>query len=192
MVSLSKGQSISLKKAEGGSLTRVIMGLGWDTKEQSSLFGLLKRKRAIDLDASCVVFNDQGVIIDTIWFRQLASKEGAIKHSGDNLSGEGAGDDEQINVDLTKLPSQAVALVFLVSSFSGESFNEVENAYCRLVDAITNQEVARYQLTGSGAHTAQIMAKLSRSGGEWSMTALGEKAQGQTFQDMLPTIRRVL
>jgi len=189
-VSLTKGQTVSLTKGDGGTLTRVRMGLGWDAVKKRGLFG--SRSQSIDLDASAVMYDAQKRPVDQVWFRQLVSKDGAVRHSGDNLTGEGEGDDESIAVDLTRLPAAVETIVFTINSFTGQSFSQIENAFCRLLDETTGQEIARYELTGSGPHTAQIMAKVSRAGGGWSMTAIGAIANGRTFQDLLPAIAPTL
>src|SRR3954451_21202346 len=113
-VSLSKGQSVSLEKKSGGSLTRVRMGLGWDAAEKKGLFGK-KRAQSIDLDASALLFNTQGQLVDQVWFRQLTSKDGSVQHTGDNRTGAGEGDDESIRVDLAKVPAEVATLVFTVN-----------------------------------------------------------------------------
>jgi len=193
MVSLSKGQSVSLEKRSGEALTRVIMGIGWDVKQKKGLFGsLFGGNDEIDLDASCLLFSSSGESMDAVWFRQLSSTDGSIVHTGDNRTGAGDGDDEQIIVDLPKVPAGVQTLVFTVNSFQGDTFDRIENAYCRLVDDTTNQEIARYDLTGSGPHTAQVMAKLSRTGSGWSMTAIGAITSGRTFHDMMPAIVRAI
>ncbi|MFE9959214.1 TerD family protein [Micromonospora sp. NPDC005299] len=185
-VSLSKGQKVSLAKAGGGTLTRVRMGLGWDAAPKKGLFGT--RKQTIDLDASCLLFSARGELVDQVWFRQLKSRDGAVRHTGDNLTGAGDGDDESIMVDLSRLSASVRTLIFTVNSFTGQDFSQIENAFCRLIDESTGQEVARYDLTGSGRHTAQIMAKLVREEQEWSMTAIGAPASGRTFRDLLPAM----
>jgi len=186
-VSLSKGQKVSLEKRGGGSLSRVRMGLGWDAAKKKGLFG--SRRQSIDLDASALLFDAAGSLVDQVWFRQLNSKDGSVHHTGDNLTGAGEGDDESIQVDLSRLPASVHALVFTVNSFTGQNFSQIENAYCRLLDETAGDaELARYDLTGSGSHTAQIMAKLSRDGAGWSMTALGIPASGRTFHDLLPAL----
>lgn len=185
-VSLSKGQKVSLSKSDGASLSRVRMGLGWDAIKKRGLFG--SRRQEIDLDASCLLFDAGGALVDQVWFRQLASKDGSVQHTGDNLTGAGEGDDESIKVDLSRVPGNIATLVFTVNSFTGQDFSQIENAFCRLIDETTSGEIARYDLTGSGSHTAQIMAKVSRDGTGWSMTALGTPASGRTFKDLLPAI----
>ncbi|WP_231496164.1 TerD family protein [Nocardioides sp. URHA0032] len=186
-VSLSKGQAVSLVKKGGATLTHVRMGLGWDAVKKRGLFGGLK-SQSIDLDASAVVYDARGNVLDQVWFQQLTSKDGAIEHSGDNLTGDGDGDDESIAVRLDRLPAQVHSIVFLVNSFTGQNFSQIENAFCRLVDEQTGDEIARYELTGSGPHTAQVMAKVARTGDGWAMTALGAIANGRTFKDLLPAI----
>jgi tellurium resistance protein TerZ len=177
-ISLVKGQKISLEKEAGKSLTKVVMGLGWDVAQKGG---------HIDLDASCVMFGADKSLIDTVWFRQLKSKDGSVVHTGDNLTGEGEGDDEQIIVNLDKVPANVATLVFTVNSFTGQNFGKVENAFCRIVDD-RGAEIARYELSCSGEQTAMIMAKVYRHGGEWKMHAIGQPASGRTFQDMMPLI----
>jgi tellurium resistance protein TerZ len=185
-VNLSKGQSVSLVKSGGGGLTQVRMGLGWDAVKKRGLFG--SRARAIDLDASALLFGADGALLDQVWFQQLTSKDGSVQHTGDNLTGAGEGDDESIRVHLDGVPAAVTSIVFTVNSFTGQDFSQIENAFCRLVDETTETEVARYDLSGSGRHTAQIMSKVSRTADGWAMTAIGATASGRTFHDLLPTI----
>jgi tellurium resistance protein TerZ len=190
-ITLSKGQRVPLNKHSGATLTRVRMGLGWDAVKKRGLFG--KRTQDIDLDASALLFDAEGRLVDQVWFQQLNSKDGSVHHTGDNLTGAGDGDDESIQVDLSRVPAEVQTLVFTVNSFTGQDFSQIENASCRLVDETSNDtEIARYNLTASGRHTAQIMAKLSRAGAGWSMTALGIPASGRTFHDLLPALARRL
>ncbi|WP_127781624.1 TerD family protein [Rhodococcus sp. X156] len=190
-VNLGKGQQVSLTKEGGGSLTKVRMGLGWDAMKKKGLLGRLK-EQSIDLDASCLMFDAQGKLLDQVWFNQLHSKDGAVQHTGDNLTGAGEGDDESIAVDLSALSPTVTTLVFVVNSFTGQNFSQIENAFCRLVDATTDTELARYELTGSGTHNAQVMAKLTRNPQGWTMTAIGAVANGRTFADLLPVVSTTL
>jgi tellurium resistance protein TerZ len=188
-VNLQKGQKISLEKEAGGSLNRVTMGLGWDVAKSKGFFGFGGGKsESVDLDASCVLFDEANRPVDVVWFRQLKSRDGSISHSGDNRTGAGEGDDEQIVVELNRVPENVRSLVFTVNSFTGQNFSSVENAYCRLLNASNNQEVARFNLSVQGPHTAQIMAKLYRHNGEWKMHAIGENGVGRTFDDLMPQI----
>jgi tellurium resistance protein TerZ len=182
-VSLNKGQKLSLEKSGGGSLTRVFLGLGWDAVAK----GLFRKKSIdVDLDASCLVFDGNGKLVDEVWFQQLRSKDGSITHTGDNLTGEGDGDDEVIYVDLPAVPAAVQTLVFTVSSFTGQNFSQVQNAVVRVVDAAQSQpvELARYELSDAGPHTAQIMAKLTREGSGWAVTAIGAPANGRHIRDL--------
>ncbi len=187
-VNLSKGQRISLSKEAGTTLTKIIMGLGWDAKKTKGFLGFGSKGQSIDLDASCLMFDEAKNLLDQVWFRQLQSKDGSIKHTGDNRTGDGDGDDEQILVNLSTIPAGVTSLVFIVNSFTGQSFDQIENAFCRLVDGANNKEVARYNLSCGGSHTAQLMARVYRKDGDWKMHAIGEPASGRTFHDMLPLV----
>ena len=185
-VTLQKGQKISLDKEAGSVLTKIVMGLGWDPVKKKGLFGFGGGQVEVDLDASCVLFGEQNQVLDTVWFRQLKSQDGSITHTGDNRSGAGDGDDEQIVVELARVPAGVKCLVFVVNSFTGQSFSQIDNATCRLLDGRNQNEVARYNLSCQGTHTAQIMAKVYRNGAEWKMHAIGENCSGRTFQDLIP------
>lgn len=191
-ISLAKGQKISLDKEAGGTLTQIVMGLGWDVAQKKGFLGKLSGPASVDLDASCVTFDESGQKVDEIWFSQLKSKDGSIVHTGDNLTGEGDGDDEQIIVDLSRVPASVKSLVFVVNSFTGQNFSQIENAFCRIVNGSNNQEIARYNLSSQGSHNAQIMAKVYRHGGEWKMHAIGEIATGRTFHDLMPAMKAAL
>ncbi|MFT7058484.1 MAG: tellurium resistance protein TerZ [Pseudorhodobacter sp.] len=186
-ISLSKGQTISLAKS-GGGITRLHLGLGWDpaVKKQGFLAKLLGGGGGgdIDLDASCIVYDSNKTAIDTIWFRQLKSTDGSIVHTGDNLTGAGDGDDEVIKVDVGAMNPAAAHLVFLVSSFRGQTFDEVDNAFCRILDDTNRSELCRYTLSEKGRHTGVVMGVLSRNGGGWDFKAVGAPADGRTAEDM--------
>ncbi|MES2886694.1 MAG: TerD family protein [Pseudomonadota bacterium] len=187
-VTLQKGQKISLDKEAGGTLTQIVMGLGWDPIKKKGLFGFGSSQPDVDLDASCVLFDEQNQVVDTVWFRQLTSRDGSIRHTGDNRTGEGDGDDEQILVNLAKVPANVKSLMFVVNSFTGQNFSQIDNATCRILNGQGNQEVARYNLSCQGAHSAQIMVKLYRHNGEWKVHAIGENCSGRTFQELMPFI----
>lgn len=194
MVSLSKNQSVSLTK-QSPSLSRVQFGLGWDAaKKKKGLFASLLGgggNDAIDLDASCVLIDQSGTPLDVVWFRQLESNCGSVVHSGDNLTGEGDGDDEVITVDLNRLPASVEYLAFTVNSFRGQTFNDVENAFCRVVDQ-SGKELARFELSEQGTHTGIIISSLRRNGGQWDFTAHGVAARGRIIDDMMPQIIEVV
>lgn len=184
-ISLSKNQTVSLAK-EAPSLTTLHIGLGWDPVKKRGFFSKLTGggNDSIDLDASVIVADANKRIIDEVWFRQLQSKDGSIKHSGDNLTGDGDGDDEYIRVDLTRLTKEAAHIVVTVNSFRGQTFNDVDNAFCRLVDEKTGKEICKYELREKGANTGFVMAAISRDGNGWSVKALGAPTNGRTVKDL--------
>ncbi|WP_301123040.1 TerD family protein [Mycolicibacterium fortuitum] len=189
-VNLSKGQRVSLKKDGGVALTQVRMGLGWDPIKQRGMFG--NRTPDIDLDASAVLFAD-GQLVDVCYYGQLASKDGSIRHTGDNLTGEGEGDDEVINVDLSRIPAYVTTVMFIVTSYKGHTFDQLSNAFCRLVDATTNAELARYTLQGANMrYTAMVMAKFFRAGNEWKLQAIGDGMQAKHPGEAAPQLARFL
>lgn len=194
-ISLTKGQKISLSKESAG-LSRIFMGLGWDVAnhKRGGIFGgvLGGASSDIDLDASCLVFDENNTLVDQIWFQRLTGMDGAIVHTGDNLTGAGEGDDEIIRVDLSRLSPQVKTLVFTVNSFRGQTFDVVKNAFCRVVDEVNKRELARFNLSEAGPHTGLIMAKIYRHNNEWKMHAIGEKTTGRTFHDMMPVIQSML
>lgn len=184
-ISLQKKQTISLSKDGGGSLRKVVLGLGWDAAKPTGFFGkLMGSTTDIDLDASCIIVDSKGKGSDLVWYRQLKSKCGKVQHSGDNRTGEGDGDDESIMVDLSNLSSDIQSLVFTVNSFTGQNFSSVANAYCRIVDADNGKELARLNLSDQGKHTGLIMAYLKRNGANWNFTAVGTVCRGRTAKDI--------
>ncbi|MGW4245222.1 TerD family protein [Nocardia sp. NPDC004722] len=189
-VNLSKGQRVTLRKEGGVALTRIRMGLGWDPAKQGGLFG--RRAVNIDLDAWVAMFSDRH-LVDVAYYGQLTSKDGSIRHFGDNLvGGGGVGDDEQISVDLTRVPRQVNTLLFIVTSYQGHTFEQVSNAYCRLVDDTTQAELARYALAGGMPFTAIAMAKVLRAGGEWRLEAIGEGFQAKHPGEAVPQLGRFI
>lgn len=196
-ISLSKNQSISLKKEDGSSLKKIFMGLSWSSGGKQGFFGkLFSAGSDIDLDSSVVCFDASGRVVDTVWFRQLTGLNGAIKHSGDDRSGgDGKSDNERINIDLTKVPSNVTSLVFTVNSFTGETFESIGSARCRLVDAETNTEKASIDLAASGKHKGVIMAKVYRVGSGWDIKSIAEIGNGsssQTIDSLMPQIKNHL
>ena len=180
-INLKKGQRISLKK-EAPGLTKVMCGLGWDVSESKGLFGLFKAND-FDLDASVLCLTNKDKLkskSDVVYYRNLEHSSGAITHQGDNLTGEGDGDDEQILVDLTRLPDDILKLVFVVNIYKArqrqQSFGQVKNAFVRLVNLNDNKEIARYSLLGDeyGGKTGMILAEVYRDQEEWKMEAVGK------------------
>jgi len=172
-VSLSKGGNVSLTK-EAPGLTAVTVGLGWDLRTTTGA--------EFDLDASAIVLNNDGKVYSDrhfVFFNNTSSPDGTVVHTGDNRTGEGAGDDEQINVNLAGLPADVTRITFPVSIYDavtrGQSFGQVRNAYIRVLNAAGGAEIARYDLSEDAAtETAMIFGELYRSGAEWKFRAIGQ------------------
>ncbi len=181
-VNLIKGQKINLEKPGGGQLSSVFMGLGWDPANGSD---------DVDLDASCICFDSAKNVADIIYFGNLSGANGSVVHSGDNLTGDGDGDDEIINVDLSKIPGNIDSLVFTINSFRGQTFNEIANCFARLVDKATKSELCIFKLAEKGSNTAVIMCRIYRYNGGWKMSALGNPASGQTARELVGIIQKM-
>ncbi|WP_353648768.1 TerD family protein [Nakamurella sp. A5-74] len=172
-VSLSKGGNVSLTK-EAPNLTAVLVGLGWDVRTTTGV--------DFDLDASALVLGeDKKVLSDKhfIFFNNLKSPDGSVEHTGDNLTGEGDGDDEAIKVDLQAAPAEISSIVFPVSIYEADarsqSFGQVRNAFIRVVDQANGTELARYDLSeDASTETAMVFGELYRSGVEWKFRAVGQ------------------
>ncbi|KQU30110.1 stress protein [Rhodococcus sp. Leaf233] len=193
-VSLSKGQKVTLRKDGGVALTVIRMGLGWDpvtTPKKGGLFGGGGRAANIDLDASAIMLADRNVN-DVVYYGQLNAKDGSITHKGDNLTGEGEGDDEVIVVDLTRVPQHVTGIVFTVTSYRGQTFEQVANAFCRLVDNTTNTELARFTLQGGMPFTGLVMAKVYRQGSEWKLQAIGDGIQAKHAGEAVKQLGRYM
>ncbi|GGV28663.1 chemical-damaging agent resistance protein C [Kitasatospora herbaricolor] len=172
-VSLAKGGNVSLTK-EAPGLTAVIVGLGWDVRSTTGA--------DFDLDASALLCNDAGRVVSDqhfVFFNNLRSPEGSVEHSGDNLTGGGDGDDEQIKVDLANVPANVTKVVFPVSIYDADArlqnFGQVRNAFIRIVNQANGSEVARYDLSeDASSETAMVFGELYRYGAEWKFRAIGQ------------------
>lgn len=176
-LSLAKGQKLSLTK-EAPSMTKCIVGLGWDARATAGA--------DFDLDASAFLLNAAGKCrsdADFIFYNQLKSVEGSVEHTGDNRSGQGAGDDEQIKVDLSKVPADVQKIAFTVTIDQYEArrqnFGQVNNAYVRVIDEATGKEVCRFDLSETySTETALVVCEIYRSGAEWKFNAVGQGYAG--------------
>ncbi len=172
-VSLSKGSNVSLSK-EAPGLTAVLVGLGWDARTTTGT--------DFDLDASAIMVKADGKAVSDlhfVFFNNKTSPEGSVEHTGDNLTGEGEGDDESIKVNLVIVPAEVDKIVFPVSIYEAESrsqsFGQVRNAFIRIVNQTGGTELARYDLTeDASTETAMLFGELYRSGGEWKFRAVGQ------------------
>ncbi|MFF9204532.1 TerD family protein [Streptomyces sp. NPDC014986] len=171
-VTLAKGGNVSLSKA-APNLTQVMVGLGWDARSTTGA--------PFDLDASALMCSGGRVMGDEyfVFYNQLKSPEGSVEHTGDNLTGEGDGDDESLLVDLSKVPAGCDKIVFPVSIHladeRGQAFGQVSNAFIRVVNQADGQELARYDLSeDASTETAMIFGELYRYHGEWKFRAVGQ------------------
>lgn len=182
-ISLEKGSKINLSKEVEG-LSNVILGLGWDiARPKRGLFGFGSASTPnIDCDASAFMLGSNGKLLNSrsvVYFGNLKSDCKSVIHTGDNLTGDGDGDDEQLIVDLNKVPSNVEEILFVVNIFSakskGQHFGMIENAFIRIVDNKTNEELAKFNLTENySGKTAMIFGSLKRTNGQWEFNAIGE------------------
>jgi tellurium resistance protein TerD len=176
-VSLSKGGNVSLSK-EAPGLTNILIGLGWDVRSTDGA--------AFDLDASCFLLNTDGKVRsdgDFIFYNNLKSSDGSVEHTGDNLTGEGDGDDEAVKVNLSQVPAEVAKIAVAVTIHDGEArrqnFGSVSNAFVRIVDSSNGTEITRYDLTeDSSTETAMIFGEVYRHGEEWKFRAVGQGFAG--------------
>ncbi|GAA4366618.1 TerD family protein [Paeniglutamicibacter cryotolerans] len=172
-LTLSKGGNLSLTKADPG-LRKALIGLGWDPRTTSG--------KAFDLDASALLISENGKVrsqADFIFYNQLVAADGSVTHLGDNRTGDGAGDDEQILIDLDLIAADVARVVIAVSIDQGEergqNFGQVRDAFCRVVNQETEQEVVRYDLSEDAAsETSMIFSEIYRHRGEWKFRAIGQ------------------
>lgn len=176
-LSLSKGGNVSLTKTDPG-LKKSIVGLGWDPRTTDG--------REFDLDASAFLLDASGKVrsdADFIFYNQKTSADGSVEHTGDNRSGVGEGDDEQIKIDLSRVPAGidkiAVTVTIHEGQERGQNFGQVSNAFIRVVNEETGREVIRFDLSeDSSTETAMIFGELYRNAGEWKFRAVGQGYQG--------------
>ncbi len=187
-VNLKKGEKISLKKNDGTGLKKVMVGLGWDEAQPaaSGWRAIFAAKPAdIDCDASVILCGENGKLYGSnikqacVYYGNLQHPSGAVTHQGDNLTGGGEGDDEQIMVDLSIMPPEVAKLVFVVNIYDAnvrrQHFGMIRNAFIRLVNTKNNTEICRYNLTDDySGSTGLIVGELFRSGNEWQFNAIGK------------------
>lgn len=202
-VNLVKGQKVNLVK-ESPSMRNVRVGLGWDEAEQKKgFFGSLFGAKAadIDCDASVILCGADGRLISStikeccVYFGNLQHPSGAIQHAGDNLTGGGEGDDEQIMIDLQRLPANVQKLVFVVNIYDanvrGQHFGMIRNAFIHITDTQTGKELCRYSLTDDfSGFTGLVVGELDRNGGQWEFTAVGRGVKEASRLDRLLALYR--
>lgn len=202
-VSLQKGQKISLTKVGSGGLKKVMVGLGWDEVQPQAkgFFSLFAAKPAdIDCDASAILCGANGKVVGTtkdsvVYFGNLRHSSGAIVHQGDNLTGAGAGDDEQIMVDLSMIPSNIEKIVFVVNIYDAnvrhQDFGMIRNAFIRIVDMNNRNEICKYNLSEDySGQTGLIVGEIYRHEGEWKFNAIGQGVANASRLDNLISLYR--
>ncbi len=204
-VSLKKGQGVNLRKSEY-DLSQVTIGLGWDVAQPSGVFKFLKSQEEYDLDAIAFLLDERGRVArrgseipgqqmlvggDIVFFNSMKHDSGCVWLTGDNRTGAGDGDDEQIIVRLESLPAQYARIVFVVQIYQGiqkgQNFGKVKNAFIRAVDR-GGREMCRFDLSGDksyAGHHSLLFAELSRQGGEWTFTAIGKPYEADSFVHIL-------
>lgn len=191
-VNLQKGQKVDLTKGNSG-LKRIMVGLGWDEAQQKgfSLFG--SRSKPIDCDASVFMINQEDGklkgVDDIVYFGNLSHKSTSVIHMGDNMTGDGDGDDEQILVDLKKVPANYNKIVFVVNIYQArerkQHFGLIKNAFIRVVDADNNKEILKYNLSENyDDMTAMIFGEIYLHEGEWKFNAIGQPTQDNSIKDL--------
>ncbi len=189
-ISLQKGQKVSLSKESGGGLKSVMVGLGWDeAPRKKKLFG--PAPEDIDCDASAFMLIDNRIQNkeDVIYFGNLKHSSGCVAHMGDNLTGAGDGDDEQIYVDLASMPAEYNKIVIVVNIFQArlrqQHFGMIQNAFIRIVDGQSNRELLRYNLTDDySGSTALVFGEIYRHNNEWKFTAIGQGTMDNSVQEL--------
>ena len=189
-ISLQKGEKLSLTK-DNSSLDKIIVGLGWDANTKSTGFFSLFSSKDIDCDTSAILltngkFAGSG---DVVYFGNLKHESGSVKHSGDNLTGDGEGDDEQIVIELKKVPAKYDRIMIAVNIFRAaerkQHFGMIKNAFIRLVDANTNKEICRFNLTENyDDYTALIFGEVYRHNGDWKFNAMGQGTKDDSIREL--------
>ena len=197
-VNLQKGQKVDLRKSDGSELKHVMIGLGWDSAKRSAgLFGNIFGKHQ-DIDCDATVFLCKNTKLsdtdDIVYFGNLTHKSGAVRHMGDNLTGEGEGDDEQIFIDLTALSSQYDRLIFAVNIYKAKErsqhFGMIQNAFIRICDEDNRQELLRYNLSENyDSMTAMIFGEIYLRNGQWRFSAVGQATKDNSITELSQQFR---
>lgn len=183
-VSLAKGQKISLSKEVAG-LNKVVVGLGWDAAKKGFFGGTYD----IDCDASAIVVDTNGKCKDVVYYGHKSSQGKCVLHHGDNLTGAGSGDDERITVDLKNMPADVDKVAFVVNIYNCASrkqdFGMIKNAFIRLVDASTNKEICKYNLSDKyDGKTAMIFGEVYKKNNEWKFNAMGQGTTDKSVSEL--------
>jgi tellurium resistance protein TerZ len=196
-IKLEKGQRISLEKSNGSKLQSVCVGVNWGAIEKKGFFGG-KKLEAVDLDASCATFDDSNKTLEVVYFGNLKSKSGSIRHSGDDLVGDTGGDDgldnEVITVDLAKLDPSVTKIAFVLNSFRGQDFKTIPFASIRIYEGSSshvNEVFATYDIANGpnfAGHVSMVMGVFYKKNGEWKFNAIGEPTEDKDLKGTLNSV----
>lgn len=196
-INLQKGQKINLEKSNGSKLQQVCVGINWGAIQKKGLFGT--KKEAVDLDGSCALFNENKQVVDVVYFRNLRSRDHAVMHSGDDLTGDLNGDDgldnEVITVDLSRLDPSVTTVAFFLNSFQGHDFAIVPFASIRIYEGTpskVHEIFATYNIAGEtnfAGHVSMVMGTLYKRNGEWKFNAIGEPTKDRDVEQTVNTIQ---
>ncbi|MGY4384262.1 tellurium resistance protein TerZ [Pedobacter sp. UYP24] len=197
-INLQKGQRISLEKTNGSKLQNICVGINWGAIEKKGLFGFGKTKEAVDLDASCALYGEAKNLTEVVYFGNLGSKDGAIKHSGDDLTGDMGGDDgldnEVITLDFSRLSSSVNYVAFVLNSFRGQDFGTIPFASIRIYEGTpkrVNEVFATYDIAnGSGfaGHVSMVLGVFYKKNDEWKFNAIGEPTKDKKLEETVKTV----
>ncbi|MFY0255227.1 TerD family protein [Chitinophaga sp. 30R24] len=200
-INLQKGQRINLEKSNGAKLQHVCVGINWGAIEKKGLFGLTRSKEAVDLDGSCALFNEQKQLLEVVYFGNLRSKDNAIQHSGDDLTGDMGGDDgldnEVITLDFSRLNTNTNYVAFVLNSFRGHDFGTIPYASIRIYEGTPSRvtEVfAKYDIAsgaGFAGHISMVMGVFYKKNGEWKFNAIGEPTKDKKLQETVNTVAQL-
>ncbi len=197
-INLQKGQRINLEKSNGSKLQNVCVGINWGAIEKKGLFGIGKTKEAVDLDASCALFDDTKKLVDVVYFGNLTSQDSSVKHSGDDLTGDMGGDDgldnEVITLDFAKLNQSVSHIAFVLNSFRGHDFGTIPFASIRIYEGTpkrVNEVFATYDIAngdGFAGHVSMVMGVFYKKNNEWKFNAVGEPTKDKKLEETINTV----
>lgn len=199
-INLEKGQRISLEKANGSKLQNICVGINWGAIEKKGFLGLSTTKEAVDLDASCALFNENKQLEEVVYYGNLKSKNASVRHSGDDLTGDMGGDDgmdnEVITVDLSKLNASTTYVAFVLNSFRGHDFAKIPFASIRIYEGTpqrVNEVFAKYDISHDASfagNVSMVMGVFYKRNGEWKFNAIGEPTRDRKLQETVDTVMR--
>ncbi|SDH25960.1 tellurium resistance protein TerZ [Pedobacter terrae] len=197
-INLQKGQRISLEKSNGSKLQNVCVGINWGAIEKKGLFGFGSSKEAVDLDGSCALYNENKQLLEVVYFGNLKSKNGSVKHSGDDLTGDMGGDDgldnEIITLDFSQLDANVNYVAFVLNSFRGHDFGTIPFASIRIYEGTTkrvNEVFAKFDIANGAnfaGHVSMVMGVFYKKNGEWKFNAIGEPTKDRKLEDTVKTV----